>query len=129
MEILPKNLKIQIQRLQLVWSVNMLELKDSYKSISESFIHAGVSNDTKVKVKWIHSEKLNDSNVSDELGKLNGILVAPDLVQEEFLGKISAVKFARENKIPFFGICLGMQCAVIEFKETSLIIKMRIQQK
>ncbi len=100
-----------------------VELKDSYKSISESFIHAGVTNDTKVKVKWIHSEKLNDSNVSDELGKLNGILVAPGFGSRGIPGKISAVKFARENKIPFFGICLGMQCAVIEFARNVLDFK------
>ena len=100
-----------------------VELKDSYKSISESFIHAGVCNDTKVNLKWIHSEKLNDSNVSDELNELNGVLVAPGFGSRGIPGKISAVKYARENKIPFFGICLGMQCAVIEFARNVLNYK------
>ncbi len=92
-----------------------VELKDSYKSISEAFIHAGVVNDTKVNVKWIHSETLNSSNIADELEGLNGILVAPGFGTRGISGKIEAVQYARENNIPFFGICLGMQCAVIEF--------------
>ena len=92
-----------------------VELKDSYKSISESFIHAGVSNEARVNVKWIHSEKLNSTNIEEELNGLDGILVAPGFGSRGISGKIEAVRFARENKVPFFGICLGMQCAVIEF--------------
>jgi len=92
-----------------------VELKDSYKSISEAFIHAGASNDCRVNVKWIHSEKLKKSNIEEELGELDGILVAPGFGSRGISGKIEAVRYARENKIPFFGICLGMQCAVIEF--------------
>jgi CTP synthase len=92
-----------------------VELKDSYKSISESFIHAGVSNEARVNVKWIHSEKLSKSNLEDELKGLDGILVAPGFGSRGISGKIEAVRFARENKIPFLGICLGMQCAVIEY--------------
>ena len=92
-----------------------VELKDSYKSISESFIHAGVSNEARVNVKWIHSEKLNSTNIAEELSGLDGILVAPGFGSRGISGKIEAVRFARENKVPFFGICLGMQCAVIEF--------------
>ncbi len=92
-----------------------VELKDSYKSISEAFIHAGVSNETRVNVKWIHSEKLTKSNIEDELRGLDGILVAPGFGSRGISGKIEAVRYAREKKIPFFGICLGMQCAVIEF--------------
>jgi CTP synthase len=92
-----------------------VELKDSYKSISEAFIHAGVSNECKVNVKWIHSEKLSDENILEELSGLDGILVAPGFGSRGISGKIQAVKYARENKVPFFGICLGMQCAVIEF--------------
>jgi CTP synthase len=92
-----------------------VELKDSYKSISEAFIHAGVANECKVNVKWIHSEKLTKTNEVEELGNLDGILVAPGFGSRGISGKILAVKYARENKVPFFGICLGMQCAVIEF--------------
>ncbi|MEY3235954.1 MAG: hypothetical protein RI883_55 [Bacteroidota bacterium] len=92
-----------------------VELKDSYKSISEAFIHAGVSNETRVNVKWIHSEKLTKSNIDEELRGLDGILVAPGFGSRGISGKIEAVRYARENKVPFFGICLGMQCAVIEF--------------
>jgi CTP synthase len=92
-----------------------VELKDSYKSISEAFIHAGVSNEARVNVKWIHSEKLNSTNIEEELKGLDGILVAPGFGSRGISGKIEAVRYARENKVPFFGICLGMQCAVIEF--------------
>lgn len=97
-----------------------VELKDSYKSISEAFIHAGVSNECRVNVKWIHSEKLTKANIEEELGNLDGILVAPGFGSRGISGKIEAVRFTRENKIPFFGICLGMQCAVIEFARNVL---------
>ncbi len=97
-----------------------VELKDSYKSISESFIHAGVANECRVNIKWIHSEKLTKTNEAEELGDLDGILVAPGFGSRGISGKILAVKYARENKIPFFGICLGMQCAVIEFARNVL---------
>lgn len=97
-----------------------VELKDSYKSISESFIHAGVENKCKVNVEWIHSEKLSTANIEEKLGHLDGILVAPGFGSRGISGKINAVKFARENKVPFFGICLGMQCAVIEFARNVL---------
>ncbi len=92
-----------------------IELKDAYKSIAESFIHAGVANECKVQVEWIHSEKIDDSNVAAKLNDLSGILVAPGFGDRGIEGKITAIKYARENNIPFFGICLGMQCAVIEF--------------
>ncbi len=97
-----------------------VELKDSYKSISESIIHAGVANETRVNVKWIHSEKLTKSNVKKELKDLQGVLVAPGFGSRGISGKIEAVQYARENNIPFFGICLGMQCAVIEFARNVL---------
>jgi CTP synthase len=97
-----------------------VELKDAYKSISESFIHAGVANEVRVNVKWIHSEKLTQNNINDELSGLQGILVAPGFGSRGISGKIEAVKYAREHKIPFFGICLGMQCAVIEFARNVL---------
>mgnify|MGYP000868268845 CR=1 FL=1 len=92
-----------------------VELKDSYKSITEAFIHAGVVNECKVKLKLIHSESINDNNVNLILSNLDGILVAPGFGERGVEGKITSIKFARENNIPFFGICLGMQCAVIEF--------------
>ncbi|MHA8105728.1 CTP synthase [Aquirufa sp. 5-AUSEE-100C1] len=91
-----------------------VELKDSYKSIAEAFIHAGVANEIKVNVKWISSETAED-NIEELLTGLDGILVAPGFGERGIQGKINAVRFARENSIPFLGICLGMQCAVIEF--------------
>ncbi|MBU2019614.1 MAG: CTP synthase [Bacteroidetes bacterium] len=92
-----------------------VELKDSYKSISEAFIHAGAENECQVQIEWIHSEKLNEGNVKEKLSELDGILVAPGFGSRGISGKIEAVRYARENNVPFFGICLGMQCAVIEF--------------
>lgn len=92
-----------------------VELKDSYKSISEGFIHAGSANEVRVNVKWIHSESLTKLNIDAELSGLDGILVAPGFGSRGISGKIEAVRYARENQIPFLGICLGMQCAVIEF--------------
>ncbi|MCK5824651.1 MAG: CTP synthase [Ichthyobacteriaceae bacterium] len=92
-----------------------VELHDSYKSITEAFIHAGATHETKVKIRWIHSGGLEEENVERKLGGLDGILVAPGFGERGIDGKIEAVRYARENKIPFFGICLGMQMAVIEF--------------
>lgn len=100
-----------------------VELKDSYKSIAEAFIHAGVMNDCKVKLEWIHSESITEENVREKLKNLKGILVAPGFGNRGIEGKISAIKFARENNIPFLGICLGMQCAVIEFARNVLGLK------
>ena len=99
------------------------ELPDAYKSISESFIHAGAVNNCKVKLTYVNSEKLNAGNVEETLGKMAGILVAPGFGNRGIEGKIVAVKFAREHKIPFLGICLGMQCAVIEFARDVLGLK------
>ncbi|MGC6495524.1 MAG: CTP synthase [Flavobacteriales bacterium] len=97
-----------------------VELRDSYKSISESFIHSGAENECKVNIHWIHSEELNKQNINAKLHHLDGILVAPGFGDRGIEGKINAVQFAREKKIPFFGICLGMQCAVIEFARNIL---------
>lgn len=91
------------------------ELPDAYKSINESFIHAGTVFGTKVHVHYIQSESLNKDNIAQKLGGLSGILVAPGFGERGIEGKITAIKYVREHKIPFFGICLGMQCAVIEF--------------
>ena len=97
-----------------------VELKDAYKSIAEAFIHAGAVNECKVKVNWIHSEKLKDNNYEKELKDLDGILVAPGFGHRGMEGKILAVKYARENNVPFLGICLGMQVSVIEFARNVL---------
>ena len=92
-----------------------VELPDAYKSISESFVHAGAANEVKVDLQYIQSENVDESNVAEKLAGMSGILVAPGFGGRGIEGKITAVKYARENNIPFFGICLGMQCAVIEF--------------
>ncbi|MFZ2432042.1 MAG: CTP synthase [Lutibacter sp.] len=100
-----------------------VELHDAYKSISEAFIHAGAQNEVKVIINWIHSEELTIENVPMLLRNLNGILVAPGFGERGIEGKIEAVRYARENNIPFFGICLGMQMAVIEFSRNVLGLK------
>lgn len=100
-----------------------VELKDAYKSIAEAFIHAGATNECKVNLKWIHSEKLTDANYADELKDLKGILVAPGFGHRGMEGKILAVKYARENNVPFLGICLGMQVSVIEYARNVLKIE------
>ncbi|NDC72758.1 MAG: CTP synthase, partial [Sphingobacteriia bacterium] len=92
-----------------------VELKDSYLSISEALIHAGATLGAKVNVRWIHSEKLEASTVHDALANLDGILVAPGFGARGWEGKIAAIHHARTQRIPFFGICLGMQCATVEF--------------
>ncbi|MCK4698734.1 MAG: CTP synthase, partial [Bacteroidales bacterium] len=97
-----------------------VELPDAYKSISESFIHAGASNDCHVKVDLIQSETLHIRNYKRKLLTFDGILVAPGFGHRGIEGKILAARFARENNIPFLGICLGMQCAVIEFARNRL---------
>jgi CTP synthase len=97
-----------------------VELQDSYKSILEAFIHAGAANETKVNVVSVHSEYLDASNVSEKLKDLDGILVAPGFGGRGIEGKIETIRYARENKIPFLGICLGMQMAVIEYSRSVL---------
>jgi len=100
-----------------------LELQDAYKSILESFIHAGAMNDCSVQIQNVHSEFITDKNVEDKLGSMDGLLVAPGFGARGVEGKIIAVKYARENNLPFFGICLGMQMAVIEFARNVLGLK------
>ena len=97
-----------------------VELQDAYKSIQEAFVHAGAVNHCKVHVHTVHSEYLDASNIKEKLSGMDGILVAPGFGGRGIEGKIRAVKYARENKIPFFGICLGMQMAVIEFARNVL---------
>jgi len=100
-----------------------IELQDAYKSILESFIHAGAMNECQVQIMNVHSEFITDDNVSEKLSGLDGLLVAPGFGHRGVEGKIIAVKYARENGLPFFGICLGMQMAVIEFARNVLGIK------
>ncbi len=100
-----------------------VELQDSYKSILESFIHAGAINEVKVNVKSIHSEYITKANFEKKMEGLDGILVAPGFGERGIEGKVKAVRYARENKIPFLGICLGMQMAVIEFARNVLSLK------
>lgn len=97
-----------------------VELQDAYKSILEGFIHAGAVNECKVVVKNIHSEYLTEENAQEKLHSLDGILVAPGFGSRGIEGKVEAIRYARENNIPFFGICLGMQCAMIEFARNVL---------
>ncbi len=92
-----------------------VELHDAYKSIAESFIHAGAKNECKVNVSWVSSESLITENVEELLGGHDGVLIAPGFGERGIEGKIAASKYVREHKIPFFGICLGLQVAVIEF--------------
>ncbi|MEO8117514.1 MAG: CTP synthase, partial [Bacteroidota bacterium] len=100
-----------------------LELQDAYKSILESFIHAGAVNETKVQVINVHSEYITEENVAEKMEGLDGLLVAPGFGNRGTEGKIISVKYARENGLPFFGICLGMQMAVIEFARNILHLK------
>ena len=106
-------------RIGLVGKYN--KLPDAYKSINESFVHAGAANECKVEVESIHAEALEVAdNLGDALGHLDGVLVAPGFGERGIEGKINAIKYLRENKIPFFGICLGLQCAVVEFARNVL---------
>jgi len=97
-----------------------IELQDAYKSILEAFVHAGAMNECKVQIVNVHSEFITEDNVNEKLGSLDGLLVAPGFGHRGVEGKIIAVKYAREHKLPFFGICLGMQMAVIEFARNVL---------
>ncbi len=100
-----------------------VELHDAYKSINESFIQAGAVNECKVNIEWISSEFLSPVDIGNKLKHLDGMLIAPGFGERGIPGKIEAARYARENKIPFFGICLGMQCAVIEFAQNVLGLK------
>ena len=100
-----------------------VELQDSYKSILEAFIHAGAENEVYVNVEYIHSEFINESTIHNKISHLDGILVAPGFGERGIEGKIDAVRYAREKDLPFLGICLGMQMAVIEFARNVLQLK------
>lgn len=100
-----------------------VELQDSYKSILEAFVHAGAANETKVRIESIHSEHIDEKVIQSKLQHLDGVLVAPGFGERGVEGKIKAVQYAREQQIPFFGICLGMQMAVIEYAQNVVGIK------
>lgn len=100
-----------------------VELKDAYKSIHEAFIHGGVANDCAVRIKYIHSENVTEGTVSRLLSDVDGVLVAPGFGSRGIDGKIIAIQYVRDHNIPFFGICLGMQCAVIEFGRNVIGLK------
>jgi len=100
-----------------------VELKDAYKSINESFIHAGAVNECRVHIRTIHSETINENNVAEKMEGLSGVLVAPGFGHRGIEGKITAIRYVRENNIPFLGVCLGMQCAVVEFGRNILGLK------
>jgi len=100
-----------------------VELQDAYKSILESFVHAGAMNECKVQVQYIHSEFITPENVAEKLSGLDGLLVAPGFGNRGIEGKITSIKYARETGLPFFGICLGMQMPAIEFARNILGIR------
>ncbi len=108
------------QIIQIALVGKYTELPDAYKSISEAFIHAGAANHVKVKLQYVNSEKLTEDTIEAVLKPMCGILVAPGFGHRGIEGKIMAVKYAREHRIPFLGICLGMQCCVIEFARNVL---------
>jgi CTP synthase len=110
-----KNLNNPSNAINIALVGKYVELKDSYISIAEALIHAGANNQTKINLHWIHSSKIEKNNSSSELENMDGVLVAPGFGERGIEGKIASVKYARENNIPFLGICLGMQCAVVEF--------------
>ena len=118
-----KNLENPKEELNIAIIGKYIELHDAYKSIAESFIHAGVKLSCKIKLFWISSDKLSSNNINKKLKNINGILVAPGFGSRGIKGKIIAAKYSREKKIPFFGICLGMQCACIEFATNVLKMK------
>lgn len=103
--------------------VGKYNLQDAYKSIREAFVHAGAENECRVNVVYIHSENINDSNAAELLKDMDGVLVAPGFGERGLEGKIAAVRYARENGVPFFGICLGMQMCVVEFARNVLGLK------
>jgi CTP synthase len=100
-----------------------IELQDAYKSILEAFVHGGAMNECKVQIMNVHSEFITEENVSEKLSNLDGLLVAPGFGHRGTEGKITAIKYARENGLPFFGICLGMQMASVEFARDVLGLK------
>ncbi|MDR1055186.1 MAG: CTP synthase [Prevotellaceae bacterium] len=115
-----KRLKNPEKEVEIALVGKYTALPDAYKSIVESFIHAGVVNHCKVRLKWVNSDKIYADNVAQQLEGMKGILVAPGFGSRGFDGKVLTVQYAREHNMPFLGICLGMQCSVIEFSRNVL---------
>ncbi|MCB9034676.1 MAG: CTP synthase [Chitinophagales bacterium] len=118
-----KQLKNPTQTVNIGFIGKYIELKDAYISIYEALIHAGAKQSTKVNIIQLHAEEISKKNVAQKLKDINGILVAPGFGERGMDGKIAAIEFARKNNIPFFGICLGMQMAAIEFARNVLQLK------
>jgi CTP synthase len=116
-------LKNPVDEITIALVGKYVSLPDAYKSIVESFVHAGAQNDCKVNLKWISSEDITAESVEHLIKEVDGVLVAPGFGERGMEGKIEAIRYVRENQIPFFGICLGMQCAVIEFARNVLKLK------
>ncbi len=108
------------QHLRIALVGKYVELHDAYLSVAEALKHAGIANQTKVEIDWIHSEQVDAESVREKLADADGILIPGGFGDRGIEGKITAIRYARENKIPFFGICLGMQLAVIEFSRNVL---------
>jgi CTP synthase len=113
-------IKAPRHRVEIAFVGKYNKYPDSYKSILEALTHAGAINNTKVNIRWIDSEEITSENVNEALAGVNGILVAPGFGHRGIEGKISCITWARTNNVPFFGICLGMQCAVIEYARSVL---------
>ena len=122
-ELIVYNLKNPQTEVHITVVGKYTEQQDAYISITESFIHAGIAHRAKVHLNWVSAEELNEKNVKEKIGKTSGILVPGGFGSRGIEGKITAVRYARENKIPFFGICLGMQMAVIEYARNVLGMK------
>tara|TARA_A100001011_G_scaffold78844_1_gene81470 strand:- start:4572 stop:6182 length:1611 start_codon:yes stop_codon:yes gene_type:complete len=118
-----KKIVIQKHKVKIGVVGKYTNLKDSYKSLNEALVHGGIQNSAKVEIKWINAEKLNKKNLKIQLNNCNGILVPGGFGLRGIAGKIEAIRYARENDIPYFGICLGMQLAVIEIARNVLNLK------
>lgn len=122
-ETLVNNIKSIKESIDIAIVGKYVELHDAYISIVESLNHGGYANNVNINIKWVNASNVNENNVSEILGDVDGILVPGGFGDRGIEGKISSIKYARENKIPFLGICLGMQCAVIEFGRNVLGFK------
>lgn len=120
---LTKRVVAPTDRVEIAFVGKYIDLKESYKSLTEALIHSGAHLDTKVNIRWCDSEKIDENNVAETLKNCDGILVPGGFGSRGINGKIEAIRYARENKIPFLGICLGMQLAMIEFARNVLKLK------
>ena len=119
-----KNYKNPKHQVTIAMCGKYTELIDSYKSVMEAFVHAGVENNARVNIKWIQTEKIkNSKNVENVFSNVNGVLILPGFGSRGSEGKIKIIKYSRENGVPFLGICLGLQCAIIEFARNACKMK------